>query len=668
MSGDNPAITSERETMKSTDQSPFKVSGLVGIAHAIARLSARTPVRTAWFALLAALVLLLPLAVGVDYEISRYRLALVYLLLAMGLNLAYGFAGELILSHAVVAAASAYGGGILAAEFGFPFIPAALLSIVAAVIVSALLASPGIRVRGDYLLLITFFAVTVVEPLVVLGEGLTGGEYGLIGIPGPSVLGSQLSPVAFYELIAVLTLVIFVMIRNLINSSWGIRFRLVRDAPHAAEAVGVNLPGTRVIAHVLFAIPAGVAGVSQSFGDQYVNATQFGTNLTLIVLTAVILGGKGTLWGPVVGTLPVVALTFWVGPFSSYNPIVFGVVLVIVVLLFPNGVIPAVKEKFAPARQERRGDTTPSEARGAEAGGLAPDDSNATVSASKAVLPTGSEKLLEVRGLEKAFGGVVAVRGASFAVDEGSITGLVGENGSGKSTVLNLVNGFYRADAGTVTLRGQKIEGRSVAAIARQGFGRTFQIPRLVGHLSVGQNIEAGLLASDRSRLFGSLVRTPGVQRDERRRWGRVLEVVQLLGLPEGFEDVPIEALPLGLKRIIEVGRAVAARPAILLLDEPAAGLNDEERVRLGEVLRVLQSEGMTILVVEHNVEFLMRFCDALHLLKLGEVVSSARLDSNIPLPHEVEEYLRYSPLESGRREVVTVLDGTSTMENGNLA
>jgi ABC-type branched-subunit amino acid transport system ATPase component len=236
-----------------------------------------------------------------------------------------------------------------------------------------------------------------------------------------------------------------------------------------------------------------------------------------------------------------------------------------------------------------------------------------------------------------------------FELAPGKLCGLVGPNGSGKSTFLNAISGFYPVDAGEIEIGGIDVAGWTVHRIARTGVGRTFQVPQLVDELTALENIEMGIVGSEPRALIGSLFYTPAVARLASERREKALAALAMVGLPPDSVGKPVEKLPLGLKRTVEVGRAVASFPKLLLLDEPAAGLNEAERAELGLLLRKLRDAGITILVVEHNVPFIMGTCDEIVLLENGQI--TCRADLGGPLPERLTSYLNYAPADSRRQD-----------------
>lgn len=582
----------------------------------------------AWIAV--ALVLLLatvPAWSGSSFTLSRYVIALCYVMAALGMNLALGYAGEFVLGHPVVMGTAAYASGMLSAHAGWPFsltLPAGVLAGIAA---GVIIMSPGLRVRGWYYSLITMFAVLVLPPLILMAERWTGGADGLTGIKGMTVFGQPVPDWALFEIALGFTALAWWLVDNFVRSGWGHRLRALRDARQAAEASGIDLTRTRLVVYVLSSLPAAVAGVLLTYANKFVGVDMFGMNLMLLFLTGVVLGGPGTRWGPVLGMVPLLFLSFWVGPFSPYNAVGLGVGLLVGTLLFPNGVMPGLQARWSarcPAMP------VPAEASGTTAALVDPRGESRGTSA-------GSD-ILAVQGVWKSFGGNLALSGVDLAMRRGSLIGLVGPNGSGKSTLLNAISGFLRPDAGVIHIDGRATGGLPVHCVARHGVGRTFQVPQLVDEFDALRNIEVGLVAAEPRAILGALLRTSATHRRDALRAQRALAAFRLVGLPEHALHQPVASLPLGLKRIVEIARAIVSGPQLLLLDEPGAGLNDEERRKLGQLLQKLSGLGVSVLVVEHNVPFLLEFCEELVLLEAGSVSCAASVGQ--PLPQRLLDYL----------------------------
>ncbi len=574
----------------------------------------------------------IPLWSGGSFALSRYVVALTYIMTAIGLNLAMGYAGEFVLGHPVIMGVAAYTAGMLDVHLKWPVGLALPCAILAGVVVGVLIMSPGLRVRGWYYSLITMFAVLVLPPVILLSKQWTGGEDGLTSIRTVTVFGERLTDWAWFEIALFSVALVWWLSDNFVRSGWGHRLRAVRDARHAAEAAGIDLVETRLVIYVLSAVPAALAGVILAYSTRFVGADMFGINLMLMFLTGVVLGGPGTRWGPVIGMAPLLFLSFWVGPFSPYNAVGLGIGLLVGTLLFPNGVVTAISDALQVAQRKRESGELPQLPSDTDAARIL---FGATAGATSA---GGAESILVAEGVVMRFGGNTALDGVQFTIRRGALVGLVGPNGSGKSTFLNALSGFLQPDEGSIRISGVPTMGLPVFRIARLGIGRTFQLPQLVEEFTAVENIEIGLVAAEPAAIASSMLQLPATRRRNAARRKHALAAFQLVGLPANALGLPVSSLPLGLKRIVEIGRAIVSSPRLLLLDEPAAGLNDEERNQLGQLLLKLRNLGMSVLVVEHNVPFMMDFCEELVLLEAGRVSCTARLDQ--PLPERLVAYL----------------------------
>jgi branched-chain amino acid transport system permease protein len=553
----------------------------------------------------------LPVVSGSGFDLNRYQLFCFYVMLAIGLNFAFGYGGQLVLGQPVVFAAAAYTAGLLSSKLNWEIWQTFIPGILAAIATGLLLALPSVRIRGWYLGIISFFAIAVMPDVISAFAPLTGGDSGLSGINPMRVGRFALPGWLVYELVLLTTAMVWLAQRNLVQSGWGVIVRTMRDHPVAASASGVNLQVTRAWVYLLNAIACGLVGVEFAHSQLYLSPTQFEFNVILLLIGGMFLGGAGTLWGPVLGTAIFQGISFWVGPFSILNHLFLGVGVLVTALAFKGGILETLQRLLQrlPGRQPAEGHVRES------------DVQLESASATPLERVAGSGIAVSVKGITKSFGGNQALRGVDLDLCGGRLLALIGPNGSGKTTLLNVVSGFIRSDKGSISFNGRTVARQTPAAAAHIGFGRTFQVPRLVDELTVLQNIELGLLGLDRQRVLGSLFRLPSVGRLARLREARARETCRFLGLPATVPDSLAGALPLGVKRIVEIGRVVAAGATVVCLDEPAAGLNELERRRLKDVLRALVASGRAVLLVEHNTKFVLEVCDEIVLLKDGAIV-----------------------------------------------
>lgn len=556
-------------------------------------------------ALLVAAALAVPLLTTSPLQLGRLELVLIYLLGAISLNFAFGFGGQLAIAQPFLIMVSAYAAAIASTRWGVGILVSAPLGILAAVGVSALLGLPSLRVRGWYLAIIGLLAVGIIPSLAEALPDLTGGDNGISRIPPIGVAGAIASPGAVYEIMLVATVLCWVAVRNLAESGWGIALQAGRDHPIAAAACGVSNVRMRAWVYVLSAIPCGLAGVLFAHSQQFVSADNFGTTTILLLIGSVFLGGPGTLWGPVLGVAIFEGLALYLGEFSPYNPLAFGLGVLAAALLFRGGII----RNLEMARQRFRPQSRPAVRLGpptSDQGGLD---------------ALGRVPLFSVDGIEKHFGGNRVLNGISLDVRGGELVGVVGPNGSGKTTLLNVIGGFVAPDAGAVTLDGRDITRQAPHRRATEGVGRTFQVPKLMLGMSILKNVELGVVGIRTPAVASTLFRWAGFRAAERRRRERARAACLAVGFQETELDLQVGTLPLGLRRMVEIARALAGGTELLCLDESVAGLDEHEQGQVARIARAFADSGRAVLLIEHNLPFVRAVCDRLVLLEGGRLV-----------------------------------------------
>ena len=589
---------------------------------------------TGW--IVALLVVASPaLLLSSSYDFGRVEIILLYGIAVLPLNLSLGYGGQYILGQIVVIGACAYVAGLMSVHWQSDMQTTLFPTLLAGIVVGVLTALPGLRLKGWTLAFTGFIAVLAFGPTIQLGVSWTGGEDGLVGVMPPAVFGHKLDQSTLYVIVAATAVLCWVGIRQIVRSPIGLRLLALRDAPKAAESVGISLVRTKFLVFVLSSIPASLAGWLFVHVNQFAAPGQFGFTLLTILFAALLIGGRGTLWGPVVGTAIVGGFTYIVGPFSSWNQLLLGIAIVIVVTTFPAGVAPAIGVLARRVAKRIGPQAVQSVERLARPADETPANPETVAIDPAAGVPAGAA--LRASGVHKAFGGNDVLSGVDIEVLPRRLTGLVGANGSGKTTFLNIVSGFVRRDSGAIEVAGRVVSGSAPHTVARFGLARSFQVPLLVPELTVLQNVEIGMLSAEKLSLLGALFRLPAWRRRRDQRAARAAHVCAQLGL-ESVADRPVRSLSLGMRRLVEIARAVATDAPVLLLDEPASGLNPEEVDMLGTVLRHLRTE-RAILLIEHNLPFVFATCDDVYLLELGQVVCRANLGDGSPLPQPLLDY-----------------------------
>lgn len=576
------------------------------------------------------------------YVLFQLELVLIYIGAASGLNLAVGYAGEFLLCQATVIGVAAYVTGIFSILHNWSPVATLPLAIGAGIVWQLIISAAGLRVRGLYLGVLSFFSVLVFPDLILLTSNVSGGTGGLIGISPFALPGSADFSVLPFEIAVGVATISALLVRNLIVSGWGIRMRYLRDVPNSLASAGINVAATKLTAYVVSAIPGAMAGWALAYFSQSLTSSVFGLSLTLILFAGVQLIGPGTIVGPILGAGLLEGYSQLVGPFSQYNTLGLGLLLTIALLILPGGVTRLVRRPTGPARRPR-----------AAAPGVAESDLelahlprvNPLIELRRGRgrderSPDG-EPALEVTEIVKTFGGNRAVDGASFSVKPGRIVALMGENGSGKTTLVNVISGFLRADSGEVRINGQRATGRAASQVARLGCARTFQVPQVVGELSVRENVEAGLLRRACADPFRAILAPIWARRLDRVRREAAAHICAEVGFDDAQIHQPVDTLPLGMRRLVEVARAIASSAAVICLDEPAAGLNDDEIDALSATLKEVRRTGEAILLVEHNARFVLNTCDDIILLRAGKVEGFFTDVDADALPVELQRHLR---------------------------
>jgi ABC-type branched-subunit amino acid transport system ATPase component/ABC-type branched-subunit amino acid transport system permease subunit len=571
-------------------------------------LDALTESRTPWRVLIAAAAVALiayPLVSDDLFYQNMIILSLVFAIGAVGLNVIMGYGGYISLGQSAFIGLGAYTVGIATTKIGGdPLVWVPLAGVIAA-LVAALLGVIAMRTRGFAFVIITIAALFILQIVAINWDSLTNGTSGITPPLPTWDLAYQNWPF-YYSLVALLG-------ASLLLSWWIRRTKIgtgllaIREDEDKAATIGVGTPVYKIIGFVASAVFLGMAGGIYGYYLGFIDPTgMFDIVISVQIVLAVILGGRGTLWGPVLGAgliEPLNELSNQELGGGNSRLLIFGGLLALTILLLPKGIIPSLRELLERRLQRGKAALVGGRlgARRALNGRPGPEPVRA------------GRKLLEVKGLAKHFGGVRAVDGCSFAVEEGTISGLIGPNGSGKTTVFNLIGRTMRADAGEIWFDGERLAGPPWRR-AYAGLGRTFQITRVFGEMTVLENVVAPL----RSFSWGQL-RAGAVSGDDATRADELLEFV---GMGE-YRDQPARALSFGQRKLVEFAQVLMLDPKLILLDEPAGGINPTLIARIEEMIRELNQQGKTFLIVEHNMPLVLGLCDPVLVLAQGQCICS---------------------------------------------
>lgn len=572
----------------------------------------------------AIVILLFPLSPSMSAQ-NIVILSLVLAIGASGLNIITGFTGYLSLSQGAFIGIGAYVGAIMAKRFPDiePLVWMPLAGVIAAFI-AMLLGLVTYRSRGPAFVIITVAFLFLIQFVAIEWVSVTNGSSGLtLPLPDwPDAWGNW----PFHLILVVLLAASVSMTWWIRRTKFGMGLIAIREDEGKAGTIGVNAPVYKLLAFGLSALFVGMAGSVYGYYLSFVDPIgMFSIITSALIVLAVILGGRGTLWGPVLGAFIIQPVNNYANQaFGGGNArlVIFGGLLVLLVILLPKGILPTVSALIEKART--KGTVGLSGAR------LNPLDRPLVRTEIRKPEPTG-KTLLEARGLFKSFGGNHAVNDCSFTVPEGSITALIGPNGSGKTTVFNLISGTMAPDKGEILLGGEHLESLSPWSRAHRGLGRTFQITRLFREMTVLENVVAPLRDFSVPQLGLGAVGGSEAARAE--------ELLEFVGMA-AYRDAQAGALSYGQQKLAELAQVLMLDPKLILLDEPAGGINPTLIERMGDLIRELNAGGKTFLLVEHNMPFVVGLCDPIRVLARGAVIAQGTPEQIQKDPLVLDAYL----------------------------
>ena len=632
---------------------------------------------------------LFPVAVHNPYYIHLAETILIYAILLFGLDIVVGYTGEVSLGHAGLFGIGSYTAGVFFFKLGVPYV---LLVVTASIAVTALfgafLALPALRVTGPYLAMVTLAFGTIIQILINEMTFITEGPLG-IKVPKPSFFGHKLNELEYFYLVAIFMVLAMVAVNRILRSHLGRAFQALRDSPVACDCMGVSVYRYKVYAFVISAALAGLAGSLYTYSEEYISPNTYNFELTILFLLAVIMGGRKTRSGPLLGALIVVTLpsllsdiklfqgiataaailgviissvllfkkqktlrevivpvtsvigmavfSYYLENIVDWRLTIFGLMTLFVVYYLQDGIVGYLRntaEKIWPRRLAKvAGDAVNG------------DESQIWAPPTQAVQASGN--LLEANSILMQFGGLKALNQVDLHVAKGAIHGLIGPNGSGKSTMMNVLTGIYQPTQGSVAFNGNSIVGKTPAQIALAGIARTFQNVQLFGEMTATENVLVGLHHTFHSNLFDVLFNTRRYRQEEKTAQQRAAGILHFVGLADMAHE-EARNLPYGKQRLLEIGRALGLNPSLLLLDEPAAGLTAPDIKELIEIIRKIRDHGITVILIEHHMDVVMTISDLVTVLDFGQKIAEEKPGLVQADPKVIEAYLGSSVVDLG--------------------
>ena len=627
-----------------------------------------------WAALVWVLAVSIPLAIHNPYYIHLVETIMIYSILLFGLDIVVGYTGQVSLGHAGLFGIGAYTAGVMFMKLSASVWLVLPCSIAVTAVFGAILALPALRVSGPYLAMVTLAFGTIIQILINEMTFLTEGPLG-IKISKPILFGEKLSEREFYWVVCVMLGLALIFVHRVLRSHLGRAFEALKGSPVASDCMGVSVYRYKVYAFVVSAGLAGLAGSLYAYSEQYISPNTYNFELTVLFLLAIIMGGRKTRSGaiigasiivmlpkllddielfrwvattaavviaagaviglrkqwttpkavviPVVGTLTLAAFSYQLQNMTDWRLSIFGLMILFVVYYLQDGIVGFL------SKLSHLGDTD-----GAQSSALtSPASQQSTSTASNALggndpqaMPLGASSpvILSAQSVLMQFGGLKAINDVNLVIKRGEIHGLIGPNGSGKSTMMNVLTGIYQPTAGHIEFNGKTVVGRTSSDIALSGIARTFQNVQLFGDMTVLQNVLVGLHHTFASPLWNVALHASSYLREESQANARAHALLEFVGL-DALSDELAHNLPYGKQRLLEIARALALNPELLLLDEPAAGLTAPDIKELISYIRKIRDSGVTVILIEHHMDVVMGICDTVSVLDFGQKIAEGK-------------------------------------------
>jgi branched-chain amino acid transport system permease protein len=571
-----------------------------------------------------------------DYIVTILIFILIYAVLVQSLNLIMGYIGAISMGHAVFSGIGAYTAALISIHLGYNFIVGTVVGFLLAAIVGALLAMPSLRVRDEYLIVFTVGFQMVVYEFMLTARGITEGQGGIANIPFPKLFGFSFdTPFKFLPLALFTAVICFAIVWRLVHSPFGRVLKATREDESACRALGKNTLKFKVLVFALGGGIAAIAGSSLAYFITFISPVSFSIEISIFIIVMVVLGGEANFWGPLVGAAILVGLPEVLrflpgtaGIVDVIREIFYGLILMFMMIFRPHGILPEyaaeTKKDQIPSDLPVEGDTND--------GG---DEGHRSSSEERPVAP----QILEIVGLSKSFGGLRAVNDASLTLSSGKITGLIGPNGCGKTTIFNLITGFLDADGGKVYIHGKEITGKAPYKLISDGLARSWQDIRAFKDMTVLDNILVARPKQSGENIISLFFSPWRVAREERENYRKALGYLKMVGLLDKAGQLA-GGLSTAEQKLVAIARLMATECPVLLLDEPTAALDPESVERMIKLIRGIAKQGRkTILLIEHNLDVVRGLVEEAYFMSEGKVLAYGEPSALMADPKLAEVY-----------------------------